>query len=309
MHQTSTYTCGGVDVYLLGLEYLHISTGSDASDPFLIPKYAGSHRISARYQRRTQIQYAVLAITGLGIFYNFTNPQLRVAGLACIFPGAGFLAIGSISGFVGLAVSLALLPLSLFAWFGAGGLAFVIANWVLPGFFAILLVGDSIWELSAPISVTSIAGLVIWRSLASQKERAELLRRGEQINAFLEKEKMTLENQDTDEPNADEKRELSEEQMRHFQFVLDLLFQEIGDWSNYDRIDQFQTAALRYQLYNMQWTTSFVHKYYMPSFQGYIKTAHERAIEKSLTTDVMGYWKWESLWGKFTLVSVLDISI
>ncbi|KAJ5058823.1 hypothetical protein PSV09DRAFT_2421933 [Bipolaris maydis] len=75
----------------------------------------------------------------------------------------------------------------------------------------------------------------------------------------------------------------------------------MDDWANFTRIDQFQTSALRYQLYDVQYTLAAVQKFYMPNFHGYIKAAQENVIEKSTTKDVMNYWKWESLWGKFTL--------
>jgi hypothetical protein len=39
---------------------------------------------------------------------------------------------------------------------------------------------------------------------------------------------------------------------------------------------------------------------YTPNFHGYLNTSFRNIIEKSLTQKVLNFWKWESLWGKFT---------
>ncbi|EMD91412.1 hypothetical protein COCC4DRAFT_57557 [Bipolaris maydis ATCC 48331] len=194
-----------------------------ASDTLLIPSCAGAQKVTTRYQRRTQAQYLLLFVAGLLGFYKSQSNFIRVLSLSCIFPGTGFLAVGGIIGATGFVLTLLVLPLSLFAWFGAGGLVFVLANWIVPGIAAAAVVGDSVAN------------------------------------------------------------------------------QPMDDWANFTRIDQFQTSALRYQLYDVQYTLAAVQKFYMPNFHGYIKAAQENVIEKSTTKDVMNYWKWESLWGKFTL--------
>ncbi len=38
---------------------------------------------------------------------------------------------------------------------------------------------------------------------------------------------------------------------------------------------------------------------YAPNFHGYLSEAMRRCIEKSLTERVVGFWKYESSWGKF----------
>lgn len=96
--------------------------------------------------------------------------------------------------------------------------------------------------------------------------------------------------------------ELSLQDLRLLQRMVEIAYQAPDDFTNFDIIDQFQTAALRYQCYCMQWAIALVQHQYMPSFRGYMKESQERLIEKSLTEKVMNYWKWESLWGKFTMV-------
>ncbi|RFU27341.1 hypothetical protein B7463_g9001, partial [Scytalidium lignicola] len=271
------------------------------ADPFLIPEFAGLQKVTARYQLRTQLQYTVLTLAGLFAFYNCKANHFRVAGLACLFPGAGFLAVGGLSGAIGIILTLAFLPFSLFAWFEAGGLAFVLANWIVPGIVAAIVAGDDIWEPSAPIAIILVVGSVTYTISSAQKRHAATLRLRESRNKILEKEDSEWNRRIESKPDPAEKRELTSTELRLLQHFVEISFQESNDWSNFSVVDQFQTSALRYQLYQMQWALALVQKYHMPSFQGYIKSAQERLIEKSTTKDVMGYWKWESLWGKFTL--------
>jgi hypothetical protein len=260
--------------------------------------------VTSRYQRRTQLQYALLVTAGLVGFYTSHNARLRVAALSCFFPGAGFLAVGGISGAIGLIISLAFVPLCLFAWFGAGGLAFVLANWIVPGLVATSIAGRAIWEPAGPvvilISMTTVLVLVI----GGQRRHARALQLRDERNAILEKDEAAPKTRTEKRHTQSTKRELSVEDLRLFQHYVQVAHQADDDWSNYTRIDQFQTAALRYQIYGLQWLLAYVQKYYMPNFNGYVKTGQENLIERSTTQDVMNFWKWESLWGKFTLVTI-----
>ncbi|KIW04975.1 uncharacterized protein PV09_04137 [Verruconis gallopava] len=270
-------------------------------DTLSIPPFAGTQPVTGRYQRRTQLQYACLATIGLFSFYNSKNSRVRVAGLSCLFPGAGFLAVGGFLGAIGLVLSVAVIPLSLFAWFGAGGLAFVLANWIIPGIISTGIAGDTVWEPAGPIVIVFMIGLISYMFYTAHQRHSTAVRLGQKRNSILDKEDAAWKARAVPRPAEDSDRELSLEDLRLFQHFVQIAHQEMDDWSNFVRIDQFQTSALRYQLYNLQWTLAYVQKFYMPNFQGYIKEGQEKVIEKSTTEDVMNYWKWESLWGKFTL--------
>ncbi|KAI9373934.1 hypothetical protein BJX61DRAFT_541294 [Aspergillus egyptiacus] len=267
----------------------------------LIPAFAGAQKVTSQYQRRTQLQYACLVALAATGFYKSESPRVQVAALSCAFPGAGFIAVGGIGGAIGLSVSVACMPLSLFAWFGAGGLAFVLANWILPGLAATAVTGNEVWKPAAPIVFTIVAGVVVYSVIAGHSRHAKAQGMRERRNALLVDADSKSSARVQALPDADETRELSIHELRMLQHFVEVAHQAADDWSNFSVIDQFQTSALRYQLYFLQYTLALVQKYYMPSFQGYIKTGQERSIEKSTTQDVMNYWKWESLWGKFTL--------
>jgi len=101
-------------------------------------------------------------------------------------------------------------------------------------------------------------------------------------------------------PPLIEDRELSLEELRMIQYIIDQGLRDINDWAGFNVIDQFQTSALRYQLYEMGYCLGAYQGIYTPSFHGYASEAARNVIKKSFTKKVMGFWKWESLWGHFS---------
>ncbi|PNP86631.1 hypothetical protein FNYG_00021 [Fusarium nygamai] len=73
-------------------------------------------------------------------------------------------------------------------------------------------------------------------------------------------------------------RELSLDTLRHVQHMIERGLSPHDDFSFHDVIDQFQTGAVRYQLYGVVDVLSLYQCHYAP-----------------------GYWKWESIFGRFTL--------
>ncbi|KAJ0337101.1 hypothetical protein COL922a_007144 [Colletotrichum nupharicola] len=96
-------------------------------------------------------------------------------------------------------------------------------------------------------------------------------------------------------------RELSLETLRHVQHIIERGLSPRDDFSFHDVIDQFQTGAIRYQLYGTIDALSLYQCHYVPGFHGYLSKACQNAIEKSLQKRIMSYWKWESIFGRFTL--------
>jgi hypothetical protein len=84
--------------------------------------------------------------------------------------------------------------------------------------------------------------------------------------------------------------------------MIELGSQDLNDWSNFTVIDQFQVAALRYQLYVIVYCLSTYHIFYVPNYNGASAFAMRNAIEKAQSKKVLGFWKWESMWGNFSMV-------
>jgi hypothetical protein len=69
-----------------------------------------------------------------------------VAGLGLLFPGAGFVAVCTVSSILALVLTLAAIPLILFMWFGCSGLVFPNVLWVGSDLLAIALTRDTVLE-------------------------------------------------------------------------------------------------------------------------------------------------------------------
>lgn len=238
-----------------------------------------------------------MAAVGLYTFYTTESPKLRAAGLGLLFPGAGLVSVGTIPAILAFIVSSAAIPVVLFAWFGAGGVAFPIFLWASTTILAGVLARDSLFELAAPvwtaICVVFIAYITHQTRTANSQAAEKRHMRNEYLIDSVQKSQASA------TVPAPGTRELSERDLRFLQWELDTGLAGPDDWSHHDIIDQFQTAAIRYQLYGCQNDLGVYQYVYAPNFHGYLSKAQRNCIEKSLSERVVGFWKWESLWGKF----------
>lgn len=256
------------------------------SEDVLISDQCGKGNAKSYHQRRTLIQYAFLAAAGLATFYKVDDPRARTAGLSLLFPGAGFVAVCTIPSIFALLLTLASVPLILFMWFGCGGLAFPILLWLGSALVATLLVRDTVLE-SAGVIVTAscLLGLayVTWQTRLARRE-AEKKR--DERNAFLVN--AVQQNQaNAPAPPAPGTREADEKTLRFLQWILEMGLAPKDDFSYHDIIDQFQTSAIRYQLYQSTYELAGFQNNYCPNFHGYLSKAERGLIEKSMTKRVM----------------------
>jgi hypothetical protein len=137
------------------------------------------------------------------------------------------------------------------------------------------------------------------RILSAREKKANTTKR-KRRNDFLPDAVPEVDASATPAPPATE-RELSLDALRALQYVVDQSRLGVDDWTNHTVIDQFQTSALRYQMYEIMYMIGIYQGIYAPNFHGYASEGVRNVIEKSMTKKVMNFWKWESLWGKFTL--------
>ncbi|KAF2711409.1 hypothetical protein K504DRAFT_453255 [Pleomassaria siparia CBS 279.74] len=266
----------------------------------LISDQCGKGYAKRYYQTRSLVQYALLFIVGLATFYKADDTRVRTAGLSLLFPGAGFVAVCTFPSIFALLLTLASVPLVLFMWFGCGGLAFPISLWLGSSLAATFLVRDTVFE-SAGVVVTAwcLLGLayITWKTqVANRNARTKR----DERNAFLMN--AVQENQvNAQAPPAPGSREADERTLRFVQWILEMGLAPKDDFSYHDVIDQFQTSAIRYQLYQGVYELAGFQNNYCPNFHGYLSQAERGLVEKSMTRPVMNFWKWESLLGKFTL--------
>ena len=225
--------------------------------------------------------------TGLTSFYKLESPALRAASLGFLFPGAGLIAVGTVPSVLAFAVSTALIPLVLFAWFGMGGVVFPIILWVGTSILSAFLARESVLEFAAPLWSAICIGGVTYLTYATLNANAVARKKRETRNGYLVKEVQNNQAQATESDLGS--RELDERQLRFLQWFIELGLTPKDDFSYHDVIDQFQTSAIRYQLYEAVSDLGMYQYLFAPNFHGYLSQAQRNIIEKSFTKKVMEY--------------------
>ncbi|EWG52157.1 hypothetical protein FVEG_10965 [Fusarium verticillioides 7600] len=266
----------------------------------LIPANAGRGLVKKYHQRRTLYQYFALSLSGLWAFYNLENTSYRAAALSFLFPGAGFTAVATLTSTAAFLATLVLIPVTIFVWFAMGGIAFPIGLWVGSSFAAGYLATDSLFEPSAILWAIFCHTGIFWLMSNARSLNAAGYSKAQERNKYLVQAVEEQLANATLAP-APGSRELSLDTLRHVQHMLERGLSPQDDFSFHDVIDQFQTGAVRYQLYGVVDVLSLYQCHYAPGFHGYLSKASQNCIEKSLQKRIMSYWKWESIFGRFTL--------
>jgi hypothetical protein len=265
----------------------------------LISPQCGKGSAKRYYQRRTLIQYAFVSAIGLTTFYKSENARLRTAGLGLLFPGAGFVAACTIPSIIAFIVTMAAVPLIIFLWFGCGGLAFPIALWAGSLLGACFLTRDTVLESAGLIVAIACALGIAYVTYLTSLANTEASKKRSERNSFLVNAVQNNQVSAQPVPPAGS-REASLRNLRFLQWMIEMGLADNDDFSYHDIIDQFQTSAIRYQLYQGQWELAVFQTHYAPNFHGYLTASQRGLIEKSLTQRVMNFWKWECLLGKFS---------
>lgn len=253
----------------------------------LVPQHVGNGHTKWRYQKRTLLQYACLAAAGLSAFYKLENPRLRAASIGLLFPGAGLVAACTPLALISFVISTVSIPLVLFAWFGCGGITFPIGLWTGTTLLAAVLARDSVLEAAGPLwTAFCILGLC-YTTWSTHAGNVEARQKREKRNSYLVN--AVQQNQRNATVPDSNSREVDPITLRFLQWFIELGLSGMDDWSYHDVIDQFQTSAIRYQLYEAVSDMGLYQNIYAPNFHGYLSRAQRNAIEKSLTKKVMGY--------------------
>ena len=79
--------------------------------------------------------------------------------------------------------------------------------------------------------------------------------------------------------------------------LLDRALQPVDQFEGFEWRDQFQTAAVRYQVNFLSYALSLSQAHYTPAFSGYMLEAQQRLLAKQSDRRMWRYWALESLWG------------
>ena len=100
-----------------------------------------------------------------------------------------------------------------------------------------------------------------------------------------------------DRPEVHAIEEMDEIPLALARRFVDTAFKPLDDWEDWDVIEQFQTAAVRYQIDHMIYTIALQKFTRTPAFRGYQDEAMRRLVEKYQQRRVWSYWAYENLWG------------
>ncbi|KAF5543685.1 linalool dehydratase-isomerase precursor [Fusarium phyllophilum] len=216
----------------------------------LIPANAGRGLVRKYHQRRTLYQYFALSLSGFWAFYNLENTSYRAAALSFLFPGADFTAVATLASTAAFLATLVLIPVTIFVWFAMGGIAFPIGLWVGSSFSAGYLATDSLFEPSAIFWAIFCYTGIFWLMGNARSLNAAGYSKAQERNKYLVQ---AVEEQlaNATPASAPGSRELSLDTLRHVQHMLERGLSPHDDFSFHDVIDQFQTGAVRYQLYGV----------------------------------------------------------
>ncbi len=245
--------------------------------------------------RRTALLYAALALFGSLPVLAGASAGWQAAGLGLWMPGAGFIGVGGAAALL-FPLTIALFGLSLVAWFWAGAVVAPVLVWIGAAALAGAMAGSAIWQ-GAPVLVPALVmGTVLFfrvraarRSVAHREKYAA---RARALPGALE----AVERRALPAP-APEERELDPDDLAALRYALDRALQPLDAWNGFDVLDQFQPAALRYQLNHLGYALALARCHYAPSFTGYLDQAQRNLIDKFLQKRVWGYWVYESCWG------------
>ncbi|KAF4437162.1 hypothetical protein F53441_13120 [Fusarium austroafricanum] len=268
----------------------------------MIPPHVGigSHRWHV--QMRTLLCWTAQASTGFYLFSQRSFPidaKVRAAALGLLFPGAGYIASANMLGIVLLIITLALYPLVFLAWFGGGAVAIPLLLWIASITGAYFVTAGSVWEPAGKCAASILFGIFLFANRSSAVERKKGAAHRDARNAVLERSLTEMDAIFVEAPPPGN-RELDLSVLRRVQHIIDVARQDKHDWTWFTKIDQFQTSALRYQIYEMLYVLGTYQGIYTPNTHAYISEASRRLIERAITPDVLGFWKWEKLLGHFS---------
>lgn len=246
-------------------------------------------------QRRALMVYGAIWLIGLSPLFLGWDASWQAAGLGLWLPGAGFLAVGG--------WAIALFPLTLFlfvaaivAWFWAGIVLAPILVWGGAAVISGLLVGEEPTPYAYIFTALMMAAMTTFVLRKNTARRVQLERKALKRASFLPASLAEVNELASKVPDA-ASRELSVEQLQAARYLFDRALQPVDEWNGFNVIDQFQPAALRYQINHMGFALGILQGAYTPNFSGYLGTAQRNLIDKYLMRKVWGYWVYESCWG------------
>jgi hypothetical protein len=253
--------------------------------------------VTTRRLTRAAEAYTIFFVGGLIPSFVDGSAWWKSFGLGLIFPGGGFLFDPGPIAWIGLPITLGVMYLAFTWWFGAGNVLAIPVTWLAAAFVAAALTGSGQTHDSAlvavPVAVVLTVGVQAYRK-AVKFRRSVAAVKG--FNEQLEHIELPAAPLRGTAPVA-VGPELTEDDLAFQRWFLDLGLQPLDRFDGFTFIDQFQFAALRYQINMVQYTLAMSQYARTPAFHGYLSLAQRNLIDKMVQKPVWRYWRVENLWG------------
>ncbi|RZL01708.1 MAG: hypothetical protein EOP36_10415 [Rubrivivax sp.] len=247
--------------------------------------------------------YLALLAGGAALLLLARQDALQIFGLGLLLPGGGFLAHADLCSGGGIGHGLAALgsagafAFSLVVWFGTGNVLAPPAVWLASALWAAGMRHGAIQSGLVPKVYGSIglAALVLALSVLAWFAHSRRQRRID--NCHLALQRTQLGHIFAAPPQPGGPPEMSWQHLQRQRFALDRALQADDAFSGFEQRDQFQTAALRYQLNFLGYGLALTQARFTPAFAGYAHEAQRRLLHKQGQHRVWSYWALENLWG------------
>lgn len=251
--------------------------------------------------------YAGLCLSMMVLSLALPTERISGAALGLAIPGGGFLHWAS-GGQVGLAFMLfaaafCIFIISLVLWLATGNIIAPLLTW-----------GAAAWMSTQPemlgLSGTLVAGswtvgvgpaisaLVIGAWLCPVRTRVAAQTQHGSMPVYASQD-------------GEEKGEISLENLKRIQLLLDRALQPSDRFDGFEWRDQFQTAAIRYQVNFVSYALALAKRHYAPAAHAPFSQAQELLLQKLGDRRLWNYWQIENAWGnlKFSADPVIQHNI
>jgi len=256
--------------------------------------------VTARRVVRLAAVYAVLAGTGIAMAALSGDGHLQAFGLGLVLPGGGFLAhydlisAAGLSHLVAAVAGLGVFVLACGLWFATGNVLAPPLAWLGMAVWAAAMPHGRTMPQALP-TVLAVVGLAIATGGVATVVRVAVARhRRAADNRYLETAAYSVSEDDDLFP------EMTPGHLARLRFALDRALQPVDGFGGFERLDEFQTAATRYQINFLAYGVALSHARFTPAFGGYMCEAQRRLIEKQAQARVWVYWRLENLWGNLS---------
>lgn len=253
-----------------------------------------SKTVSKSRIKQTLSFYGILYVIAFSLYFLPSENFIKPFAIGLLFPGAGFLSAPDF-GVLYFSLTFLVFTFSLFLWFATGNIILPPLIWLSAAVISIFYSAEAPVSTNTLFLIPPILIFILWAVFKTKNHLGHIRRK--KLNDFLS----THPNIIFSDRAEDKNDELSLLDLQHMKLFLDRSLQPINEFNGFDRLDQFQTAAIRYQINFMSYAMSVARNEYFPAFSGYIDQAQQNLHHKQENHKVWKYWELENSWGNLNL--------